>query len=322
MRVFLTGATGVIGRRLIPLLRADGHEITAVTRSAAGQATVERQGAAAIALDLFDREAAGRAVAGHDAVINLATHIPPSSLRMMLPGAWRENDRIRREGSATLVDAAIHANVPRFIQESFAPVYPDSGDRWIDESTPLAPTKYNRTVSDAEASAERFTRSGRIGVILRFGGFYGPDAMQTADMISMVRKGWAPLPGPAGAYASSVSHDDAASAVAAAINLPAGAYNVVDDEPVTHRVFFDSLATVLNVKPPKLPPGWLTPLFGSIGELLARSLRISNRKLRSASLWTPAFPSVREGWRAVVGQMQDASGQSQALEGSRGSRGF
>jgi nucleoside-diphosphate-sugar epimerase len=313
MRVFLTGATGVIGRRLIPLLRASGHEVTAVWRSPASRADVERQGATAIALDLFDRDAVARAVIGHDAVVNLATHIPPSSGRMLLPGAWRENDRIRREGSATLVDAAIRANVSRFVQESFAPVYPDSGDRWIDESAPQAPVKYNRTVPDAEASADRFTRSGRTGIVLRFAGFYGPDATQTAEMISMVRKGWAPIPGPPNAYISSVSHDDAASAVAAAMTLPAGIYNVVDDEPVTHRVFFDSLASALNVKPPKLPPQWLTLLFGSVGEMLARSLRISNRKLRSASSWTPSLPSVREGWRAVVGEMRNAAGQSQAL---------
>ena len=88
--------------------------------------------------------------------------------------------------------------------------------------------------------------------------------MQMAEMISFVKKGWAPIPGPADAYFSWVSHDDAASAVAAAIGLPAGIYNVVDDEPVTHRVFFDSLAQALNVKPPKLPPTWLTPLFGSL----------------------------------------------------------
>ena len=171
----------------------------------------------------------------------------------------------------------------------------------------IAPVKHNRTLSDAEASAYRFIRSGRTGIVLRFAAFYGPDAMQMAEMISFVKKGWAPIPGPADAYFSWVSHDDAASAVAAAIGLPAGIYNVVDDEPVTHRVFFDSLAQALNVKPPKLPPTWLTPLFGSLGGMLARSLRISNRKLRSSSSWTPAFPSVREGLPATIGEMGEPS---------------
>ena len=222
MRVLLTGATGVIGRRLIPLLRAQGHDVTAVARTPAGRAAVERQGATGVALDLFDRNAVERAVDGQDAIVNLATHIPSSSTQIIFASSWRENDRIRREGSATLVDAAIQANVSRFIQESFAPVYPDSGANWIDETTAIAPVKYNRTLSDAEASAYRFIRSGRTGIVLRFAAFYGPDAMQMAEMISFVKKGWAPIPGPADAYFSWVSHDDAASAVAAAIGLPAG----------------------------------------------------------------------------------------------------
>jgi nucleoside-diphosphate-sugar epimerase len=189
------------------------------------------------------------------------------------------------------------------IQESFAPVYPDCGDRWIDEQTPLSPIRYNRTVGDAEASAARFQATGRTAVILRFGGFYGSDAWQTREMIAWVKRGWGLLPGRSNAYISSVSHDDAAAAVASALSLPSGAYNVVDDEPVTHREFIESLAAAVNVGRPKLPPAWLTPLFGSIGRLAARSLRISNRKLRSASNWTPAYPSVREGWRAVVSDL-------------------
>jgi len=307
MRVFLTGATGVIGRRLIPLLRAQGHDVTAVARTPEGRAAVERQGATGIALDLFDRNAAERAFAGQDAIVNLATHIPESSAAMIFTSSWRENDRIRRDASATLVEAAIRANVARFIQESFAPVYPDSGTNWIDETTPIAPVKYNLSVADAEASARRFTESGRTGIVLRFAAFYGPDSSQMVDLISFVKKGWAPLPGRPDAYFSSVSHDDAAAAAATAIELPAGIYNVVDDEPVTRRVFFDSLAQTLTVKPPKLPPQWLTPLLGSLVGMLSRSLRISNRKLRSSSSWRPAFPSVREGFRATIAAMETPS---------------
>jgi len=300
MRIFVTGATGVIGRRLVPHLLDAGHELTVAAHSAPGSVTFKRQGAAVVAVDLFDSGAVQRAVAGHDAVVNLATRIPRPA-RMFFPWAWRENDRLRRVGSASLVDACMAANVSRFIQESFAPVYPGCGERWIDETTAIQPVRYNRTVADAEASANRFARSGRAGVVLRFAGFYGPDAFQTVELIKAVKKGWAPLPGPAAAYISSVSHDDAAAAVAAALSLPSGAYNVVDDEPVTHRAFVDSLAEALTVAPPKLLPSWLTPLFGSLGEMAARSLRTSNRKLRSASGWAPKYPSVRQGWPAVIG---------------------
>jgi nucleoside-diphosphate-sugar epimerase len=296
----VAGATGVVGRRLVPLLIARGHTVTAIARSPARRLDLVRAGAEAVAVDLFSPAPLHAAVRGHEAVVNVATHIPSPTWRMVLRSAWAENDRVRREGSANLVDAAIAGGAARFVQESFAPVYPDRGDQWIDESTPPAPIAYNRTVLDAERSARRFTESGRTGVALRFGAFYGPDAVHLLDTIRMVRRGRAPMPGDPGAYISSVSHEDAASAVAAALHVEPGVYNVVDDEPVTHRDYFDSLAAVLGVPPPRLPPRWATPLFGSLGKLLARSLRISNLRFRSSSAWEPRYPSVREGWPAAL----------------------
>ena len=303
MKLFVTGATGVVGRRLVPILRGNHHEVTAVARSPVRRNELERHGAVAIDVDLFDRAAVARVVAGHDAVINLATHIPHSSASMFVRWAWRENDRLRRLASATIVNACIDANVQRLVQESFAPVYPDCGDRWIAEDTPISPVRYNRTVADAEASADRFAKSGRTGVVLRFAAFYGSDAWQTRDVISWVKRGWAPMPGPANAYVSSVSHDDAATAVAAAVALPSGVYNVVDDEPVTHRMFVDSLAEALGVHHPRLPPAWITPLFGSLGTMLARSLRISNARFRRSSGWAPRFASVSQGWPSVLAEL-------------------
>ncbi len=303
MRIFVTGATGVIGRRLIPLLHDAGHEVTAVARWRGAHARLAAHGATAVTLDLFDPPAVRRAVAGHDVAVNLATHIPHPS-RMFLPWAWRENDRLRREASAVLSDACLASDVTRIVQESFAPVYPDCGNQWIDESTPIKPVRYNRTILDAECSALRFGHAGRTAVVLRFGAFYGPDALQTTQFIKYVGKGWAPLPGPANAYFSSVSHDDAAAAVAAAITLPTGTYNVVDDEPVTHREYVDSLAQALRVAPPKLLPAWTAHLFGSLGELVARSVRISNRRLRAESSWAPRYRSVRQGWGVLLAQVR------------------
>ncbi len=307
MKIFVTGATGVVGRRLVPLLAAAGHDVTAMRRSAARHTELESRGVRAVEADLFDPVSLAAAVAGHDAVVNLATHMPASTSRLLLPGAWKENDRIRRDGSANLVDAALGAGVTRFVQESFAPVYPDRGTEWISEETPLAPTRYNRTVADAERSAIRFTTAGGTGVVLRFAGFYGPDSPFLIDMIRLVRRGWVPLPGKPEAFVSSVSHDDAAAAALAALDLPPGVYNVSDDEPVTRREYFDTLAAALGVPRPRFAPAWTFRLLGSTGQLLGRSERISSRKLREASGWAPRYASVRDGWPVVVGQIETSS---------------
>lgn len=304
MKVFFTGASGVVGRRAVPLMIAAGHRVTAVARSVDRLAALARAGAIALPLDLFDRDSVRRALAGHDAVVNLATHMPPSTARMLMPGAWRENDRVRKFASANLARAAIGEGIARFIQESFAPAYPDCGDAWIAENTPLAPARYNRTIVDAEAAARRFSDNGGAGVVLRFAAFYGPDATQTQDMVRVVRRGWSPVPGAPDAFFSSISHDDAATAVVAALDLPAGIYNVADDEPLRRRDYADSLADALKVSPPRSLPSWIVRLTGAFGELVSRSQRISNRKLRAESMWKPKYPSMRQGWRATLDALE------------------
>jgi len=304
MRVFVTGATGVIGRRVLPLLLERGDLVSVLARrgSNTGHADLLRQGVTVLEASLFDPPSLGVAVAAHDVVINLATHMPPSSVRMFMPGAWRENDRIRREGSANLVGAALAAGVQRLIQESYAPIYDSHGSAWIDETDPVRPGRYNRTILDAERSVRRFAEAGGAGVVLRFAAFYGPDAEQLQDMLRAIRHGWAPLPGDPDSYVSAVSHDDAAAAVIAAMDLPSGAYNVVDDWPVSHREFVDALADAAGVAHPRLLPAWTARLGGSVARALTRSLRISNRKLRDASGWTPRYRSVREGFPAALAE--------------------
>ena len=300
MKIFMTGATGVIGRHAVPLLVQGGHRVTAIGRTPEKRARLQGAGADAVDVDLFDPRAVERSVAGHDVVINLATHIPHSGTAMFLPGAWRENDRIRRDGSRILADAAIACGIPRFIQESFGLMYADAGEAWIDETGTVQPARYNLTTLDAERSAERVTRSGGAGVVLRFAGLYGPDSPLAHELIGHVRRGRAPLPGSPEAYFSSVTNDDAASAVVAALDLRAGIYNVADDEPLRRREYLDTLAQALGVAPPKLPPAWLMALGGSLAKLMGRSVRISNRKLRDAAGWWPRSPSAREGWKAIV----------------------
>lgn len=298
-RIFVTGATGVVGRVVVPRLVQLGHAVTAVGRTPEKRTSLEQAGARATTLDMFDPTAARRAFEGIDTVINLATHIPSSSLKMMFRGQWRENDRLRREGSAILVDAAIATGVRRFIQESFAPIYEARGDLWIDEAWHVRPVSYSRTVLDAENSGLRFTSRGGTGVILRFAAFYGPDNL-LGEMVDVVKRGWSPIPGRANAYWSSCAHEDAASAVVAALGVPAGIYNVCDDQPLTRREWADALAEAARVKSPKLLPAWLSKLGGGIMELLGRSERMSNERFRSASGWSPKWPSARTGLRNAV----------------------
>src|SRR5687767_3080861 len=303
MRIFVAGATGVVGRRLVPLLIDAGSEVTAVARSPAKARQLRKQGAEPVTVDLFDPAAVEAAVAGHHTVINLATSIP-SGVRVMLPGAFDENARIRREASQNLASAAIAARAQRFIQESFAPVYPDRGDEWIDESVPIAPAPYVESVRDAESAAEEFTKSGGAGVVLRFSLFYGPDSSLTQDIVKWVTRGFAPALGAAEGYMSSLWTDDAASAVFMSLRVPAGVYNVTDDEPVRRGEAFRLLAAALGAKVPRMPPRWATRLMGSVGETLGRSLRLSNAKFRQASGWRPAVPGVRSVWTTLVSEMK------------------
>lgn len=299
MRIFITGATGVIGSRAVPLLLQAGHTLTAASRSERNREALRRAGAAPVNVDLFDVSSVRRAIAGHDAVINLATHIPSSAVKIMIRWAWRTNDRIRREASAAIATAAIAEGVGRMIQESFALIYPDRGDAWIDESVPVAPTSYNRSVLDAERSAQRFMESGGAGVVLRFGGLYGPDAL-LAEMLNMMRRGMSPVPGDPGAFLSSLSQDDAATAVVAALGVPAGTYNVVEDEPMRRGDWTRSLATAAGIPVPRPIPAWMTAIGGSMLRLMSRSERVSNRRFRDASGWAPKYPKASDAWGDVL----------------------
>jgi nucleoside-diphosphate-sugar epimerase len=298
-RVFVTGATGVVGEHAVPLLIARGHAVTAVARSESKRRQLESIGARAIALDIFNETAARAALEGMDVVINLATHMPASAMKMLLRWSWRENDRVRREGSATLARAARAAGVTRFMQESFAPIYEDGGDRWIDESWPVRPAPYNRTILDAERVAMRFSEEGGEGVILRFASFYGPDAM-LREMIATAKKGLSPMTGSPSAYWSSIAHEDAASAVVSLVGAPGGIYNICDNVPLTRREWLGTLAAAAGIKVPRPMPKLLTMLGGKTIALLSRSQRMSNRKLKAATGWSPKYPSAKEGLREAV----------------------
>ena len=299
MRVFVTGGTGAIGRPAVTALVEAGHTVSALARTADRAAWLEGRGARAVAVSLYDREGLALAFAGHDAVVNLASAMPPTT-RFVLPSAWAETQRIRTEGSAAVVDAALDAGVVRVVQESVVMLYPDRGAEWIDEDVPLDRYPLAQGNLAAEASARRFTAAGGDGVVLRLGWFHGPGAAHSEQMLALARRGVATTIGAPDGFVSSIHVADGGTAVVAALRVPAGAWNVVDDEPLTRRAFADALGAAVGVTPRLRVPGRAALLLGHRTTSLTRSLRVSNRRFRAATQWAPRFPSAREGLEATV----------------------
>jgi nucleoside-diphosphate-sugar epimerase len=306
MRVFVAGATGVLGRRAVPALAAAGHDVTALVRSPAKAALVRSLGATPVEVSLFDPDALRAAVAGHDAVCNLATHIPPLA-KAAKPESWAENSRIRSEGSRNLVDAALAAGATGYVQESIAFLYGEHGDEWIDAGTAaIAESAPTGPVRAAEAEAARFAAAGGRGVVLRFGGFVAPDSDQTLAILRSARRGFAVEPGRPDGWFPSIAAGDAATAVVAALAAPSGTYDVVDDEPLRRRDARAALASAVGRR--RL---YTLPSAKRVAGPLADSQRVSNRRFRETTGWAPRVPSLRLGWPATA----RAAGVEPALSG-------
>lgn len=297
MRVFLTGGTGAIGGHVVPALVAAGHRVTALARSEPKADQLRGRGATPVRTSLLDEAALTRAFDGHDAVLNLATAIPPPS-RFAQARAWRANDLVRTLGSAAVATAARRAGVPHLVQESIAFMYPDRGAEWIDEDAPLVPVPRTRPNEQAEQNAR--TRGPDSVVVLRFGLFYGPGSDLTELIVKNARRHVGTAFGRPDDYYSFVHLADAASAAVAALEAPAGTYNAVEDDPLTWHEHAAAVADAVGVKPWLRGPGGLTRLLGERSAPFSRSLRVSNRRLRAATGWAPQYPTTREGWRATV----------------------
>lgn len=296
MKIFVTGASGAIGGRAVVRLLEAGHDVTGMVRSPGKRAWLEGLGVRPAAGSLFDADSMRRALAGHDAVVNLATRVP-SLADAVRPGAWREDDRIRAEGSRVLVDAALAAGVGRLIQESVSFVYPDCGVRWITEQTEPAPNRRSQAaIMAAAANAERFASGGESGVVLRFGLLYGPDR-NSAQLLERVRAGKPVVLGRPAGWLSPLHPDDAARAVVAALACDSGVFNVCET-PVLRSDWAAAIgrAAVAGGGPAKFYPALLQQLAGPRAEPLGRSHRVSNAAFAAATGWQPCFDSLRGGW--------------------------
>jgi len=314
MKVFLTGATGAIGPATVRGLVSAGHEVRAVARGDAKAALVRELGAEPVAVDLFDADAVRSAVAGSDAVLHLATNVPPIK-KAAKASAWATHNALRTTATEHLVTAARENGTRTFVKESVSFVYPDRGGAWIDEDVAADESiGMLRPTLEGERIALGFAGDDGTAVVLRFGLFYGPHTRTTEEALRMARWRVSTVAGRRDGYMSSLHTDDAASAVVAALDAPTGIYNVCDDEPLIRRDYLDAFRRAFGLPKLLLAPAWLLRLVGGrASRVVTASQRCSNRRFRDATGWVPAFPSAREGW-AAAGATRDRA----ATNGARG----
>jgi nucleoside-diphosphate-sugar epimerase len=307
MNVFIAGATGVLGRRLVDRLTDRGHDVVGLTRDERGDAAVERRGGVPRRGDVLEPETLDRALDDDvEVLVHAATAIPDST--KPTEAEWAQNDRVRRDGAENLLDAA-----PDGLRQVLFPSVvwvarqPDGSP--FDETAARHPDRATRSAAEVEDLLdERADREGFDPAVLRCGFFYAPDARDTLEWGARLLDGDMPvvgggLLGRRDAELSFVHADDAAAAFVAAVETEAnGVYHVVDDEPATGAAFFETFADLLDAPEPGRIPAWLARLF--VGKVTAEGFTsptpTTNEKARRELDWEPTYPTHREGLRRVV----------------------
>ena len=304
MRVFIAGATGVLGRRMVRQFRQKNHRVIGLARDENGKQTIERLGGDAIFGNIFDADSMARAVKQADVVIHAATAIPTKVSSN--PADWMMNDRLRREGTRALAEAAAKLGAKTYIQQSIVWVARPADDSFFDETTVVnQPDELYRSAFDGEQIAsEAGEKHGFNVAVLRCGGFYAPDAAHTQSFAHGLLKRRLPIMGAGEAVSANLHGDDAASAfVTAAEAGRRGLWHVTDDEPMTIKEMLFEFARKLGTPGPRRIPLWLAKLFVWKGviQFFTRSTRTSNRLFREEMGWSPQFSSFRVGLDEVIG---------------------
>ncbi len=303
MRVFVAGASGAIGTRLVPQLVDRGHEVVGTSTSAEKAEHIRALGAEPVALDLLDRTAVRRAVldAAPDAIVHQATALAQLSFSRNFDGTFAQTNRLRTEGTDALLAAAREAGVDRFVAQSFAsyrnareggPVKTED-----DPLDPAPPAKTRESNAAMRHLEEVVTNAG--GIALRYGLFYGA---ANDGLVEPVRKRQYPIIGDGGGVASWVHLDDAAAATVLALEHDGpGIFNVVDDEPAPVREWLPVLADALGAGPPRRFPRLLARLIaGEAAVVMGTEARgASNAKAKRELSWEPRYPTWREGFVAA-----------------------
>jgi nucleoside-diphosphate-sugar epimerase len=313
MRVFVAGASGAIGSRLVPQLIERGHEVIGTSRSPANAERVRALGAEPIVLDLLDPRAVRKAVleSEPDAIVHQATALADVRFSRNLDRSFAQTNRLRTEGTDALLAAAREAGVRRFLAQSFASFrYAREGATVKTEDDPLDATPVPTMRETAAAMRyldQAVTDAG--GTTLRYGGFYGA---AHDGLLEPVRKRRFPIVGDGGGVFSFIHLDDAAAATVLALEQDrAGIYNIVDDEPAPVREWLPLLANVLGAKPPRRVPRWLARLVaGDAAVMMGTGTRgASNAKAKRELDWELRYPSWREGFEAAYASTTATDGR-------------
>ncbi len=309
MRVFIAGATGAIGHRLVPLLVDAGHQVTGTTRTPAKMDGLRLAGATPLLLDGRDGPAVGRAVldSAPEVVIHQMTALSGDLDFRHFARTFAETNRLRTETTDRLIEAAVEAGARRFIAQSFTG-WPNeqSGSRVKTEEDPLLvnPTGPVKETVEAILHLESVTTgsAGIEGLALRYGGFYGAgNALgKGGAMLEAVAKGQVPVVGGGSGIWSFIHIEDAVGATALAVDRGApGVYNIVDDEPAPVSEWLPYLAEVIGARPPRRIPAWLARLIvgGPMVTMMTKIRGSSNAKAKREFGWELRYPSWRVGFR-------------------------
>jgi 2-alkyl-3-oxoalkanoate reductase len=309
MKIFLAGATGALGRQLVPLLVSSGHDVVGTTRSPDKAGGLRALGAEPVVLDVLDEDAVLEVVlrAGPEVVVHQATALASmgGDLRKF-DEEFAATNQLRTEGTDHLLAAARAAGARRFVAQSFAAWRLPGVKTEDDALDPGVPAAFRRTLAAIRHVEEAVTGAEDVeGVVLRYGGFYGPGTSLDVDgaHVEAVRRRKFPVVGNGTGVWSFIHIWDAATATLAAIESgPPGIYNVVDDDPAPVSEWLPALAEAVGAPPPRHVPAWLGRLAG--GEptvvLMTQVLGASNAKAKRELGWKPRYASWREGFETLA----------------------
>jgi len=316
MRVFVAGATGAIGKQLVPRLVEAGHEVHGMTRSESKRAMLDDMGAVPVVADALDPDQVAEAVGRSkpDVIVHQLTALAGVGVRSLKRGAAMTN-RLRTEGTDNLLSAGQAVGVRRFVAQSI-PLYARTGGPVKSEEDPVDPTPPRDFLEAAAAifHLEKAVLDARWteGIVLRYGGFYGPGTGMRpgGDMHEMIRKRRFPLVGDGGGVWSFIHIADAAEATMAAVEHGSrGVYNIVDDDPAPVAEWLPALTRMLSGKNPRRLPRFVVRLAaGEFGVLMMTEARgASNAKAKRELGWSPAHPSWREGFATARPSWREGS---------------